>query len=612
MTEEEARRRERAKSVRPLAGLFPMLMQHKMKVWLAVLALIAAATASLAIPLAVREVIDGGFISAENGGTIGFDVFVISAVIALFLAISSALRFYFVTILGERLGADLRTKVFSHILSLEPSFFEKIRTGEVITRLSADAVLIRTILVSSASIALRNVLLLAGASAMLIITSPSLSALVLVVIPLLCLPLLGFGRIVRRLSRHAQDRLADTGAMASELLGAIQTVQSFTYENTARERFNAAAEIAFLSARRRVAARAMLVALVISVVFLAILAVFYQGGLALIAGEMTAGQLTQFVIYAIMVGGSVAALGEVWGDLQLAAGAAERLFELLAQRARITQVEHPVELPEPAHGQISGEISFENVSFSYPSRPDIDVLNNFSLHIPAGQIMALVGLSGVGKSTVFHLLNRFDDPQSGHITFDKIDLRECSLDLLRQKMASVLQEPVLFSMSIADNILYARSDASMDEVVEAAKKAAAHQFIMELPQGYDTIAGERGVMLSGGQRQRIAIARALLRNAPVLLLDEATSALDSENEDIVQQALGGIANQCTALIIAHRLTTVQRADNIAVMENGRISAQGTHEDLLQKSELYRRLARQRFAAAPETPEKGTPEKRSVA
>ncbi len=595
MTEEEALRRKRSKSIRPLAEMTPMMLRHKMKVLFALIALIAAAAASLAIPLAVREVIDGGFITSNDSAQIGFGVFAVSGALALFLALSSATRFYFVTVLGERISADLRTKVFGHILSLEPGFFEKIRTGEVISRLSADAVLIRTILVSSASIALRNVLLLVGASAMLIITSPSLSALVLIVIPLLCLPLLGFGRLVRRLSRSAQDRLADTGAMASELLGAIQTVQSFTYENTARERFSAAAEIAFLSARRRIAARAVLVALVISVVFLAVLAVFYQGGLALIAGDMTAGTLSQFVIYAIMVGGSVAALGEVWGDLQLAAGAAERLFELLAQRARITKPAQPVDLPTPARG----EIVFDHVSFAYPTRPDIYVLDDFSLHIPAGQIMALVGLSGVGKSTIFHLINRFDDPQSGRITFDNIDLRDGDLDLLRQQMASVLQEPILFSMSIADNILYARSDASEDEVIDAAKKAAAHDFIMQLPQGYETLAGERGIMLSGGQRQRIAIARALLRNAPVLLLDEATSALDSENEDIVQQALAGLSNKHTALIIAHRLTTVQRADNIAVMEAGRISAQGTHEELLDKSELYRRLARQRFTAAPD-------------
>ncbi len=591
MTEEDARTRSKAKSIRPLAELIPMLLEHKMRLLFAVLALIAAAVTALAIPLAVREVIDGGFITGTGSARLGFDVFVASGVLALFLAAASATRFYFVTVLGERVGADLRTKVFGHILSLEPAFFEKIHTGEVISRLSADTVLMRTILVSSASIALRNVLLLVGASVMLFITSPSLSALVLVVIPVLCVPLLGFGRLVRRLARDAQDRLADTGAMANELLGAIQTVQSFTYENTARERFNAAAEIAFLSARRRIFARALLVALVISVVFLAILAVFYQGGSALIAGEMTAGTLSQFVIYALMVAGSLAALGEVWGDLQLAAGATERLFELLEQRARILPPAAPVEPAAP----LRGEIVFENVCFAYPTRADINVLDDFSLLIPAGQVMALVGRSGVGKSTIFHLLNRFDDPQSGRITLDGIDLRDFDLDFLRQQMASVLQEPVLFSMSIADNILYARSDASMDEVREAAKKAAAHQFIMDLPQGYDTVAGERGVLLSGGQRQRIAIARALLRDAPILLLDEATSALDSENEDIVQQALANLSHARTVLVIAHRLTTVQGADNIAVMQEGRILNHGRHEDLLAQSELYRRLARKNFS-----------------
>ena len=589
--EEEARRRLRAKSIKPLLGLLPLLAAHKKKMLFALLALLAAAAASLAIPLAVREVIDGGFNAVQT--EISFRIFIFSSVLALFLATASAARFYFVTVLGERLGADLRTKVFSHILSLEPGFFEKIRTGEVISRLSADTVLIRTILVSSASIALRNVLLLIGSAALLIITSPSLSALVLIVIPVLCLPLLGFGRLVRRLSRKAQDHLADTGAMANELLGAIQTVQSFTYENTARARFSAAAEIAFKSAQQRVAARAVLVALVISVVFLAILAVFYQGGRALIEGEMSAGMLSQFILYALMAAGALAALGEVWGDLQLAAGAAERLFELLAQTARITQPPHPVRLPAP----VRGDIVFDHVSFAYPTRREIKVLNDFSLHIPAGKITALVGLSGVGKSTMFHLLNRFDDPQSGRIILDGVDLRECDLDILRRQMASVLQEPILFSMSIADNILYARPNASMEDVIAAAHKSAAHDFIMQLPQGYDTIAGERGVMLSGGQRQRIAIARALLRHAPILLLDEATSALDSENEAIIQHALTQLSEERTSLIIAHRLTTVQRADSIAVMEEGRISAQGSHDELMQASPLYQRLARNQFSAA---------------
>ena len=586
--EEEARRRAKAKSLRPLLNLFPLLWWHKKYLTAAFLALLAAATASLAIPLAVRFVIDDYFVKSN----VNFSLTILYAAgaLALFLAVSSALRFYFVMLLGERISTDLRKNVFGHILSLESSFFERVKTGEIISRLSADMVVVRTILASSASIALRNSLLLVGASAMLFLSSPALSVFVLITIPLICLPLLGFGRLVRRLSRYAQDRLADTGAMANELLGAIQTVQSFTYEPIARERFDGIAELAFISARRRIAARAFLVAVIIAVVFVAILLVIYQGSLAVFNQTMSAGELGQFIIYALMAAGSLAALGEVWGDLQLAAGAAERLFELLSEKARITSPAEPTPLPEP----VKGEIVFDRVHFSYPLRPGVVVLKNFSATFSAGATTALVGMSGAGKSTLFHLLNRFDDPQSGEIRLDGIPLQKLELTALRSQLASVLQEPTLFSMSIADNILYARVDADRDEIETAAKLAAADDFIHALPEGYDTILGERGVSLSGGQRQRIAIARALIRNAPILLLDEATSALDSYNENIVQQALNALENKKTALIIAHRLTTVERADKIILINKGEVIDEGTHTELLEKNSLYQRLARQEF------------------
>lgn len=588
MDEEEARRRAKAKSIKPLLNLLPLLWRHKPKLAAALIALLAAATAALAIPLAVREIIDSNYLA--NQPQLSIPIFVGAGGVALFLALSSAARFYFVTLLGERVGADLRKNVFGHILSLESGFFERIKTGEIVSRLSADMVLVRAILASSASIALRNILLLLGASIMLVLTSPNLSGFVLFVIPLICLPLLVFGRLVRRLSRLAQDHLADTGAMANELLGAIQTVQSFTYEQAARQRFDAVAELAYISARRRIAARAFLVAIIIAVIFIAILAVFYQGSLAVSNAEITIGQLGQFILYALIAAGSLAALGEVWGDLQLAAGAAERLFELLDEKARITSPPNPIELDE----NIKGEIIFNCVSFSYPTRPQTEVLKNISLNFKAGEITALVGMSGSGKSTIFHLLNRFDDPQKGEITLDKIPLRQFGLTNLRQQFASVLQDPVLFSMSIADNILYANPDADMKDVIEVAKLAAAHEFISSLPDGYETVLGERGVTISGGQKQRIAIARALMRKAPILLLDEATSALDSYNENIVRQALAKLGQKKTALIIAHRLTTVERADNIIVIDNGVVVGTGTHQELLKKNDLYKRLAQQEF------------------
>ena len=562
--EEEARNRAKAKSLRPLFNLFPIVLQHKAKLAAAFGALLSAAAAALAIPLAVRYVIDNHFI--EKNPELSTTAFFVAGTIALCLAVSSAARFYFVMLLGERITTDLRKNVFSHILSLESSFFEKIKTGEIISRLSADMILVKTILASSASIALRNVLLLVGASVMLVLTSPSLSSFVLITIPLICLPLLGFGRLVRRLARTAQDKLADSGAMAGELLGAIQTVQSFTYEPIARARFDGIAEVAYISARRRIAARAFLVAVIIAVVFIAILFVFYQGSLAVFNNTMSAGELGQFILYALMAAGSLAALGEVWGDLQLAAGAAERLFELLAEKALITTPAKPAPMPEP----IKGEIVFDSVNFAYPLRPSLPVLRNFSATFKAGDITALVGMSGAGKSTIFHLLNRFDDPQSGDIRLDGISLRQFDITALRAQLASVLQEPVLFSMSIADNILYARADADTHEVEEAAKLAVADEFINQLPDGYDTILGERGISLSGGQRQRIAIARAFIRKAPILLLDEATSALDSYNENIVQQALAQFERKKTALIIAHRLTTIESADKIIVMDKGQV------------------------------------------
>jgi ATP-binding cassette subfamily B protein len=489
--------------------------------------------------------------------------------------------------IGERVVTDLRAAVFSHIVGQSPAFFEKNHTGEIQSRLTTDTTLIKTVVGSTVSIALRNAFTLVGAVSMLIYTSPRLSALVLIAIPIISLPLLIFGRMVRRLSRKSQDTLADTNVFAGEALSFIQTVQAFTHEDIDRGRYRNVVEVAFSAARQRLMARAGLTALVIFLVFAFIVGILWAGAQGVLEGTMSSGQLSQFVLYALFSAMSMAALTEVWGEIQLAAGAAERLFELLAIEPEIQVVTNPEPLPEPARGRVQ----FDAVNFSYPTRPEITALGEFSFVAEPGETVAIVGPSGAGKSTVFRILLRFYDPQSGTVSVDGVDLRAADPINVRERMAIVPQETAIFTESLRDNIRYGRPDASDAEVEDAARIALVDEFVRELPRGYDTLLGENGMTLSGGQRQRVAIARAVLKDAPILLLDEATSSLDSQSERLVQQALDRLKSGRTTIVIAHRLATVRGADRILVVDGGRIVASGPHDELVRQGGLYADLAR---------------------
>ncbi|MGD1923069.1 MAG: ABC transporter transmembrane domain-containing protein [Paracoccaceae bacterium] len=585
---------ERAKSAKigPLNGLVPYLRPYRWTIIGVCVALVAAAALTLSLPLALRRVIDG--FGASDYDLID-QYFTALIGVSAALAIATGLRFYLVSRLGERVIADIRAAVFDHVAVMSPAFFEKVMTAEVLTRLTTDTSVVQSVVGSTASIALRNILLFVGGLVFMLFTSAKLTALTVLLVPLVVFPILILGRRVRKLSRLSQDLIADSATSAGEILQAAQTVQAMTHVGLSHDRFRDRGEAAYDAAHKRIRARSSLTASVIFLVFSGIVGIGWMGARDVIAGTMSPGLMTQFVIYAIVTAGAVGALSEVWGELQRAAGATERLVELLAMENPVKDPPAPVAMPEPAQGAIS----FRDVHFAYDSRPDAPALNGVTFDIAPGETIALVGPSGAGKTTIFQMLLRFYDPKSGEITLDGTAIHTTRLDNLRARMSLVPQEPVIFADSVRANILFGRPDASDTDIAAAARAAAADDFIRALPDGYDSYLGERGVLLSGGQKQRIAIARAILRDAPVLLLDEATSALDAESERAVQQAVETMSEGRTTLVIAHRLATVKRADRILVLDGGRVVASGNHETLLRDGGLYSRLAKLQFMASEE-------------
>ena len=583
--------RPKSRRVGALAALAPFLAPYRALIAAAAVALVLTAGVSLILPIAVRRVVDG----FGEGVELLDSYFAAALGIAALLALGTGLRFWLVTRLGERVVADIRRALFDRILGLSPAFYERMMTGEVLSRLTTDTTLVLAVIATSVSVALRNILILAGGLVLLAVSSAKLTGLVLLVVPGVIVPIIVLGRRLRGLSRQTQDWIAASSGNAAEALGAVQTVQAFTHEGASRAEFARITEASFDAARRRIATRAAMTVIVIFLVFAGIVGVMWVGAHDVRAGVMTPGELVQFVIYAIMVAAAVGALSEVWGELQRAAGATERLVELLGATDTVRDPDHPVALPRP----LRGEIAFEDVGFAYPTRPGAAVLSGIGLHIRPGETVALVGPSGAGKTTILQLILRFYDPEAGRITLDGIDLRDMARADFRGAMALVPQDPVIFSTSARENIRFGRPDATDAEVEAAARAAAAHDFIARLPEGYATVLGERGMLLSGGQRQRIAIARAILRDAPVLLLDEATSALDAESERAVQAAVERLAEGRTTIVVAHRLATVKRADRIVVFDRGRIVAQGTHDSLVAEGGLYARLARLQFTDGSE-------------
>jgi ATP-binding cassette, subfamily B, bacterial len=587
---DEASPAQRSK-LRPLLALLPYIARYRGRAILALIALTIAAITTLIVPVAVRRMIDFGF-TPKGIALINSYFSVMIAVVAV-LALASASRYYLVMTIGERIVADLRRDVFAHLVSLSPSFFDSARSGELISRLTADTTQIKSAAGASVSIALRNLLLFLGAATMMVVTSPRLSGFVLLALPLIVLPLVAFGRWVRRLSRNAQDTLADASAYASELVGAIRTVQAYTGEKLANARFGQAVEGAYQAARVSTQARAVLTAIIIFIVFTSVVAILWVGSHDVLTGAITPGRLGQFVLYAAFAAAGLGQLSEVWGEVSAASGAAERLFEILRVKPEIIAPAAPLALPSPARG----DVGFDKVSFAYPARPDMRAVDQVSFAVRAGEKVAIVGPSGAGKSTLFHLLLRFYDPTSGTISFDGVPIKSADPQNFRSRIALVPQDPAVFAASARENIRFGRPEASDAESERAAELAHATEFIRRLPGGFEAQLGERGVTLSGGQRQRIAIARAILRDAPLLLLDEATSALDAESETLVQTALEELMRHRTTLVIAHRLATVLSCDRIMVMDQGRIVEQGTHASLVASGGLYARLARLQFEGA---------------
>nr|WP_314858775.1 ABC transporter transmembrane domain-containing protein [uncultured Undibacterium sp.] len=587
---------ESPSSIATLSGLLPFLRPYSRQFILAGIALVVAACATLTIPYAFRQMIDMGFSKIGDGGTHGIEhvnlTFLALFGVAVILGIATAARFYMVSWIGERVTADIRNAVYAHVVTQSPEFFETTQTGEVLSRLTTDTTLIQAVVGTSISLALRNILLFIGGLVMLFITSPLLSSIIIVMLVLVILPIILFGRRVRKLSRDSQDRIADASAVAGEILNAMPTVQAYTHERIEAQRFASTVEHAFSTAMRRIRARSLLTMIAILLIFGAIVFVLWLGAQSVMQGEMTGGKLGQFILYATIVAGAIGALSEVLGEAQRAAGATERLLELMSVQSPITSPEKPLALPlEDTHG---ARITLQDILFHYPSRPQTAALSHINLEIKAGETVALVGSSGAGKTTLFQLLLRFYDPQQGSISIDGVNIRDLDLHSLRDTIGIVPQDTVIFSANAMENIRYGRVDASDEEVIQAATMAAAHEFIERLPEGYQSFLGERGVRLSGGQKQRIAIARALLKNPRLMLLDEATSALDAESERLVQQALESAMQGRTTIIIAHRLATVQRADRIIVLEHGQVVEIGTHASLMKQAGIYANLASLQF------------------